>query len=177
MGGNSGNKISTKADNTLRLVHLNLNCLQPKVYNNKKLTQLQTFLRRQEINVSSMVELQVNWTKVHRGGQLRELLCTETLMRVVMSHNTHESNGWHQEGGMAIAAFDYVSTRVDMWGNDPVALRQWAWIQFSGQHRPPIRLVTAYLPVYQTCTHVNSVYQQRMRFYHANRHKVSNPCQ
>ena len=76
-----------------------------------------------EVDIVGLVELQMNWDKVHPWNRLPELLQGKVPLRTVQAHNKHDCGGTtFQQGGVAMATIGALTTRIMAQGADPMGL-------------------------------------------------------
>ena len=133
-----------KPDGTIRLSFENWNSL--KVHTEKelhKVRRIEATRKEYEVDITTGVECQANWSVVEPSRQFAELFGTGEDKQSVAAHNRHWKTVKSQYGGAAMTAVGTVSGYVDDRGSDK--LGRWSWMYFrSGDTK--VRILTAYRP-------------------------------
>jgi hypothetical protein len=89
----------------------------------------------------------------------------ETDLRVIASHNVHESVGKYLEGGTAVLSYRNLQQQFDSKGSgrDDLRLGRWTHMRFVGEDRIVTRIICGYSPCANKKKDSGTVYQQHCR--------------
>eukprot|EP00957_Ditylum_brightwellii_P167726 12768832-Ditylum_brightwellii.AAC.1 len=99
-----------------------------------------------EVDVLGGTETRTNWSMTSLTQKLSTVFKYEVVLKTTAAHNLHEDLNFHQEGGTAIMAFDYVTNYVMSRGPDPSSLGRWVTMLFTGTNGVKTRLEVTYVP-------------------------------
>ena len=80
-----GDPLRAKRAEHTRIALSNVNGLRPARWKNRKLEKLRAWMEEVEVDIVGLVELQMNWDKVHPRNHLSELLAGRVPMRTVQA--------------------------------------------------------------------------------------------
>ena len=167
MDDDFGDNFVAKSEDVFRLTTGNANGFDTHAVNNARAAAISSFCREAESDFHCMQEVGINWSRMERRGQLKELFRTETLLRCSAAHNKHGHHGLRQWGGTAAMTFGDAAARVSETGVDPSGLGRWAWISFKGRNNFRTRIISAYRPCRSSQQALGSVYSQHKRRFRA----------
>lgn len=134
-----------------RIANINLDNL-PKEMNKDKDEQLFRAIVQYDINILTMQELGLNWSRVSRDHSWHErvkeyLKQDASQTKSKMSHNIHDKTGEpDQWGGTGIMAYGKIAKFAMGAGSDPSGLGRWTWTRYRGKHGMALRIVSIYQP-------------------------------
>jgi hypothetical protein len=140
--------------------------------NHHKHRQLHHSMRRHQLNVFGIIEVNLNFKVLGTKAQWAD--------RFAHARNYHTSVAWNKHnngtrrrnfGGVVNIADPDLSHRVISAGHDPSDLDRWTWTLFRGQHGIRVRMITGYRPCMDYSDKPGSVYSQHE--YYLNKKKDS----
>ena len=132
---------------------------------NEKIIQARRFVRRISADAYLGAETRANWARIPHNGSLTQLFNSNTELKAVAAHNTHEEHGRAQEGGTCLVAFDFLTSVICEMGTDSTGLGRWCWAKLQGKDNHVTRLISAYQPVRSGKSQLRSVYRQQRRYF------------
>ncbi len=83
-------------------------------------------------------------------------------LRVIASHNVHETVGKYQEGGTAVLSYGNLQQQFDseVSGRNDLGLGCWTYMRFVGDDRIVTRVICGYSPCANKKKDSSTVYQQ-----------------
>ena len=160
-----------KAEGTVRLMSININCLSVWKRYNYKAEQLRWAMHKFKVDSMGLQEVGVNWKNFTTSNLLASLLRQgSNPIRSVKSFNTLETKniGDTQRGGTATIINDALTTYVKDTGTDHTHLGQWSWYCLEGEPEHSTRVVTAYAPCGSNASGVSTYFKQAKRYIQNN---------
>ena len=176
--GIHGNKITPKKFGFTRIAFENVNSLgvgAKSQFNNefRKVTRIKQLARQLELDILGHAETRANWPLLHHHRQLSQLFQSDTQLRTVTGHNSHEQYSTTQEGGTSLMAFDEIATKVTSTSSDETGLGRWCSMLFEGKEGYKCRVITAYQPCKQPKNgHYSTTYNQHRRYFRKRKVKT-----
>ena len=135
-------RINSKANDSIRLMSLNINGLSMSKRGNSKAERLKLLISKYQLDAVGIQEVCVNWDEYKSSNRLAALLRRGyDPIRSVQSYNTLEGNtniGNVQRGGTATVLQGLFSKFVKKTGKstgvDHTGLGQWSWYTMEGEH-------------------------------------------
>ena len=136
-----------KADDSVGLMSVNVNCLSMWKRLNYKAERLRWSLKNYQVDAMGLQEVCVNWRNF-RCNLAHTLRSGADPMRSVASHNTIEEKrvGNTQRGGTGTVVTGALAKYVKDYGVDYTGLGRWSWFKLEGEPGHCTRVVTAYAP-------------------------------
>jgi hypothetical protein len=143
-----GDWCGEKEEGILRIGSINIGTF-PSNKAHKKLHLLQEFIKRHDIDIMGLQEINTHWKKKVMTEQISELTqgwFSNSRLNVAYykDYNIEDAN---QPGGVAQWALGYIADRASQRGEDETGLGRWTWQRIQGKQNRGFRVVTAYMPV------------------------------
>ena len=156
-----------KGEGITWLIYKNLNGLQSTLSNkNEKLEKARKVIDDLQADVVCYNKHRQNlWHNVNRNGFHQMFNGGETDLRVIASHNAHESVGKYQEGGTAVLSYGNLLQYFNPEGSDrdDLGLGRWTYMRFVGEDRIVTRVICRYSPCANKKKDSGTVNQQHRR--------------
>jgi exonuclease III len=157
-----GDTLERKETGTLRFAFRNVNSL-PAFAAHSKNDELIQDIRKAQLDIFGMSEININWSRIQACDQLRERFrgCFEAI-HLCTSHNLRsDSQDKRQIGGTCMFTNDKTCYRIITSGSDDSKMGRWSWLLLRGQNGVRVRVVTLYRPVQSFGA--TSTYQQHQQ--------------
>ena len=158
-----------KADDSVRFMSVNVNCLSMWKRLNYKAERSRWSLKNYQVDSMGLQEVCVNWRNF-RCNLAHTLRSGADPIRSVASHNTLEEKnvGNTQRGGTGTVVTGAMAKYVKDSGVDYTGLGRWSWFRLEGEPGHCTRVVTAYAPTGSRSSGTKTYYKQSQRFIENN---------
>ncbi len=136
-----------KGEGVTRLIYKNLNGLQSTLSSkNEKLENAWRVIDDLQADVVCYNKHCQNLWHKNQNGFRQMFNVGETDLRVIASHNVHETAGKYQEGGTAVLNYCNLLQQFDPGGSgrDDLGLGRWSYMRFVGNDRIVTRVICGY---------------------------------
>jgi hypothetical protein len=132
-----------------------------------KIEATERLIKKYDINVCVMMEINLNWSKVNTSANLASWFHEESEVRSVTAHNTteqHSAFSKHQPGGTGIVVRHELLQYARKPAIDETGLGRWCSWPFYSNPNHATRIVVAYRPCSTKTKGLKTVYQQHKRY-------------
>ena len=132
-----------------------------------KIEATERLIKKYDINVCVMMEINLNWSKVNSSANLASWFHEEREVRSVTAHNTteqHSAFSKHQPGGTGILVRHELLQYARKPAIDETGLGRWCSWPFYSNPNHATRIVVAYRPCSTKTKGLKTVYQQHKRY-------------
>jgi len=168
-----------KQEGICRLLYENINGLQSKMANNRKLDKARQIINDLEADIVAYNEIRINWRHRANVNGLGKMFQGEgTEVRAVAAHNAHGPIDKFQEGGTALLTYGPLIDHLDRgeMERDASGLGRWVIMTFRGANNFVTRVVCGYNPCYNNSKIPNgTVYQQQAQYWITERRDLTCP--
>ena len=117
-----GDTLVSKPEGVESILFKSFDGIEPWKPINEKIVQGNKFARRLEADMNCGSEPRAKWAKIGHNRQLKNILASDTNLRVDTVYNEHEKTGLAQERGTRNMLFDELTTMLDSMDVDKKSL-------------------------------------------------------
>ena len=152
-----------KAEDIVRLMSININCLSMWKWYNYKAERRRWAMHKYKVDSIGLQEVGINWENFTTSNLLASLLRQGSdPIRSVKYFNSFETKniGDTQRGGTATIINNALTTYMKDTGTNHTHLGQWSWFRLKGEPGDSTRVVTAYAPCGSNASGVLAYFKQ-----------------
>ena len=159
-----GNIPSERPTDTFRIMSGQLNGMCSTTVRDRKLRQIEEIIDKWDVQAGCFQEVGINWSALPRQEQMTSWFRhNKASFATTTSHNTTESLGQRQQGGVAIIIGDELRMYAKEHEPDFRGLGRWcSWRLYSSPGHVT-RIVSTYNVGRQKPKHLGTIYQQHLR--------------
>jgi hypothetical protein len=141
-----GDPMHPKPSNVFRLAYGNFDGFSAVQHTNPKASELCHWFQCMDVDFFAGNEGKINWARMPRAGQLRELFRSENEIRTMAAFNSNESFALRQYGGTYQLSLSQLASWVADTGVDDHNLGRWAWALFTSRNGHSTCIISVYVP-------------------------------
>jgi exonuclease III len=172
-----GFALPKKAEGTVRLIYENVNGINTRMSDNKKVERMKELHDKLEIDVAAYCEHKINFKHKRNANGFNQLFKGgEAAIQSIAAHNVHKNVGKIQQGGTCLILFGHLTQQLDPNESekDPTGLGRWSVMILQGEG-VRTRIICGYNPCGNNKTNSGTSYQQQRRFFVTTRQDLTCP--
>ena len=159
-----GNQIKAKAENILRICHININGVTQTTKNPKN-QHIREFINTYELDHVGLAETNCNWSNMEEQDQWHNRVQNWwNRSKSVVAHNSADIGAEIKQPGGVInmSMAGTASSAIDSGIDSP--LGRWAWTTLRGKNKIHTTIISGYRPC-RNLKDDNSTYNQQLRYF------------